>query len=49
MRTALFSITLWLMCIAMWQCENNDRMYDLIQSLDDINMTLKQIYYATKN
>lgn len=49
MRTYLFCISMWLMCIAMWQCESNDRMYDLIQSLDDINMTLKQIYYATKN
>lgn len=49
MRTALFSITLWLMCIAMWQCENNNRMYDIKQSLDNINITLKKIYDAAKN
>lgn len=49
MKYYLFCITCWLMCIAMWQCESNDRMHDLKQSLDNINITLKQIYYAAKN
>lgn len=51
MKHYLLCIVCWLMCISMWQCETNDKMYDIVYTLDNINHTLNQflIHYATKN